>query len=244
MTNTRPYREIALALSMMAVALSAPARAQDAEEVGSRDAEARSLFDAGMQAYAGGRYDEALRHFQHSYELSGRSGLLYNIATAAERSREDETALRAYEEYLEQEPDTRRREQVETRIRALRESIANRPPPAAPSSSISPVGPILLGVGGAAVVAGVITGFFALGDEGELARLCGGDLCAGTAENRALHDRMLAFALATDVLLVAGGVVAALGLVLTLVLREESPAVSATAACNGSGCLAQVGGSF
>jgi hypothetical protein len=192
-----------------------------------------------MHAYMGGRYSEARAYFQRSYELSHRSGLLYNIATSAERAREDEIALHAYEQYLQDEPDTERRDQVDVRIRELRELIAH--PHAATTQTISPVGPVLLGIGGAAVVAGVITGALALGDEGALTQQCGGDVCADTPENRAVLDRMFALATTTDVLLIGGGVLALTGLVLTFVLSEEHP-VAATAACTNVGCFAQIGG--
>ena len=64
-----------------------PALAMPAEGQSGTDDEARAIYQAGLVAYENGRFDEALRHFQSSYALSGRPELLYNIATAAERSK-------------------------------------------------------------------------------------------------------------------------------------------------------------
>ncbi|MBC7173097.1 MAG: hypothetical protein H5U40_11740 [Polyangiaceae bacterium] len=52
--------------------------------------------------------------------MSGRPELLYNIATAAERTRDDAMALESYAAFLEAVPDTPLRERVETRISQIR----------------------------------------------------------------------------------------------------------------------------
>lgn len=88
------------------------------------DVEARLLYQAGVSAYDAGRFEEALERFQRAYELSGREMLLYNIATAAERARQDEIALDAYERFLEAEPETKLRGRVEAVIARLRREIA------------------------------------------------------------------------------------------------------------------------
>jgi tetratricopeptide (TPR) repeat protein len=64
------------------------------------DREARFLFEAGRTAYDAGRYREALAHFQGAYDLSLRPQLLYNVGQAADRLRQDEVALDAFERYL------------------------------------------------------------------------------------------------------------------------------------------------
>ncbi|MEY4514197.1 MAG: hypothetical protein RLZZ450_6319, partial [Pseudomonadota bacterium] len=56
----------------------AAAQAPDAE------AEARTVFEAGRNAYDRGRFDEALTHFERAYHLSGHYKLLFNIGRAAE----------------------------------------------------------------------------------------------------------------------------------------------------------------
>jgi tetratricopeptide (TPR) repeat protein len=86
-------------------------------------AAARKAFKDGRAAFDAGRFTEALERFEHAYSLSGRSELLFNIGLAADRIREDERALEAFEQYLEETPDSTHRMQVEQRVIALREAI-------------------------------------------------------------------------------------------------------------------------
>jgi tetratricopeptide (TPR) repeat protein len=87
------------------------------------DEEARTLFKAGTMAYRDGRFEEALRHFERSHELSGRPKLLFNIGSAAERAGKQDKALRSYERYLEEVPEAENRSFVEGRIRVLRKQV-------------------------------------------------------------------------------------------------------------------------
>ena len=66
---------------------------------------ARELFEQGRDAYTEGRFEDARELFERSYERSGRPELLYNIAQAAERTRDDEHALETYRAFLEALPD-------------------------------------------------------------------------------------------------------------------------------------------
>ena len=70
----------------------------------STDDEARGLFLAGQAAFSDARYEDALRYFRQAYELSGRAGLLYNVAVAANRLRRDNEALEAFEQFLREAP--------------------------------------------------------------------------------------------------------------------------------------------
>lgn len=105
------------------------------------DAEARGLFVAGREAFDAGRYDNALDYFTRAYALSGRSGLLFNIASTAERLRRDEEALRAYEAYLEAMPDAPNRDYTHSRIMFLRDQI--RDSQARPASVVTPSPPAI-----------------------------------------------------------------------------------------------------
>jgi tetratricopeptide (TPR) repeat protein len=89
-----------------------------------QDREARFLFEAGRTAYDAGRYKEALGHFQRAYDLSQRPQLLYNVGQAADRLRQDEVALDAFERYLSALPAAANRPAVEERIKVLREVLA------------------------------------------------------------------------------------------------------------------------
>lgn len=156
------------------------------------DVEARLLYQAGVSAYDAGRFEEALERFQRAYELSGREMLLYNIATAAERARQDEIALDAYERFLEAEPETHLRGRVETVIARLRSEIEQarvrskhaaidaealdakkEPQPLielgtqgsmSESKPSGPAGIITLAAGGAVLVAGAVTFGMGLSD--------------------------------------------------------------------------------
>jgi tetratricopeptide (TPR) repeat protein len=88
--------------------------------------EARNLFRAGSSAYSEGRYESALDYFKRAYELSGRSMLLYNMATAADRLRQDEDALRWYRQYLEEMPDAANASEVRSRAEVIQRTMDRR----------------------------------------------------------------------------------------------------------------------
>jgi len=141
-------RGIASAVLLAAVLAYRPvAAAQDEPEVAAEgevdvhDAEARSLFDAGSLAFEQGRYEEALERFVRAHELSGRAALLYNIGTTHDRLRNDAEALEAFERYLEAEPDSARRAEIEARIAVLRDQVARAaavPTPEETARSVPP----------------------------------------------------------------------------------------------------------
>ena len=108
---------------------------------------------------------------------------------------------------------------------------------------ISPVGPVLLGVGGAALIGGVIAGLVVLDRDGQLEDVCGDDdRCPSSAE--AIADERRTLAAVTDALLIGGGVVAATGLILTLVLRTGGDDPAASVGCTQRGCVARLRGRF
>lgn len=162
---------------------------------GSRDAEARSVFDAGTMAFEDARYADALDYFQRAYELSGRHVLLYNIGVAADRLRRDAVALEAFERFLTEVPEHPRRRDVEARVEVLREAIesgedapsqAEATPAvgdgganAAAGSTPADEGPDVVTIAGAsslAVVglAGVVAGIVGIAGAGECLEMAGG----------------------------------------------------------------------
>jgi hypothetical protein len=124
-----------------AIALSrAPAQAQDEidvtpattledhserERLGPKktDKKARDLFEKGRVAWDEGRFREAWEFWHHSYRLSRRPELLYNVGQAADRLRMDREALEAFRLYLEKNPDAEKRKEVENRIRILEREV-------------------------------------------------------------------------------------------------------------------------
>lgn len=146
-----------------------------------RDQEARSLFDAGRLAFEDGRFEEALAAFERAYQLSQRSGLLYNIGTAAERLHHYDRAIEAFEQYLEANPTITNHGEVARRLELLREiptqtqtptpppeeheedapppTEADAPPPTSRDEGSSfPVGTVI--AGSAAVVMAGLSIFF------------------------------------------------------------------------------------
>ncbi|MCC6877833.1 MAG: hypothetical protein IT378_26215, partial [Sandaracinaceae bacterium] len=110
-------------------------------------------------------------------------------------------------------------------------------------AAISPIGPIVLGVGGAVLVAGVIVGAIALAEDGALGAACPSRVgCPPDLMSRS--SSMTALAATADALLVLGAAAAITGLVLTLTLTEGGGEVPATAYCTPDGCGAALWGRF
>jgi tetratricopeptide (TPR) repeat protein len=172
-----------------------PAAEQTADAAAdvSRDAEARSVFEAGSTAFRDARYADALAYFRRAYELSGRAQLLYNIGVAADRLRRDAEALEAFERFLEEAPEHPRRRDAQARVEVLREAVARgeqapvEPLPAAgvaaPSDGPADAGAsgaleLLTVVGasslGAAGLAGVIAALVGIAGAGECLETAGG----------------------------------------------------------------------
>lgn len=123
------------------------------------------MFEAGRIAFRDGRFEEARGHFQRSYELSGRAELLYNIASADDRLRHDEAALRGFEQYLAEVADAPNRAEVQARIEVLRAALAASTP-ARPSEGAAPGSPgptvifTWISAGAALVTGGLAVGFW------------------------------------------------------------------------------------
>ncbi len=102
----------------------------------------------------------------------------------------------------------------------------------------------MAGVGGAAVIAGVITGVMALDAQSQLSQMCDASgACDPGFEGT--RDSGAALAGATDGLLIGGGVLAAAGVVLALVLGGgEESATTAAVGCTQNGCSGVVRGRF
>jgi tetratricopeptide (TPR) repeat protein len=120
-------RNILLVALLLVQPLLTPLGSANAQS-SSMDAEARSIFSAGQVAFESGRFERALEHFLHAYELSGRAQLLFNIAVTHDRLRHDREALAMFEQYLAAVPDAPNREEVEGRIAILRDAVSHSQP--------------------------------------------------------------------------------------------------------------------
>ncbi len=141
----------------------------------------------------------------------------------------------------------------------LREKVV---PSAAPVTVERPAGNIapwvVMGVGGAMLAAGAITGVVALGKTRDLERECPNDVCALGYDLEGARSETRTFVRLTDALLLGGGAVTAGGLVWWLLTSgssssaEPAKAGKASAArvawpsasCGPRGCSASWGGTF
>src|SRR5579862_3377041 len=98
------------------------ARAEDLEK-------ARAYFQAGVEAYDEGRYEVALREFQHSHALSHNPELYFNMAACEEHENHFQAAALLLRQYLIEKPGADDRPKVEARIKVLeeREESIHRP---------------------------------------------------------------------------------------------------------------------
>jgi hypothetical protein len=98
------------------------------------DAAAQRAFEKGQAAFDHGRFDEAVKQFEQAYGLSHRPQVLFSIGRAADADGQSERALRAFEAYLQTQPDSQTRAYSEARVAKLRRTAP--PPQSAPSSSM------------------------------------------------------------------------------------------------------------
>jgi tetratricopeptide (TPR) repeat protein len=115
------------------------------------------------------------------------------------------------------------------------------PPPAGESPSIVPY--VLLGVGGAMMIGGVVTGLMASSKHSELEEQCPNNPCDASLQD--LADDGQTLALTADVLLFGGIAVAATGGVLWFLNRNASGGsgeqpVAAAVGCGPRGCAGRV----
>lgn len=116
--SSTAMRAFALAWLAALVCPGALAAAQESTE------EARVHFEAAVEAYDRGAYEQAEADFARAYELSAHPDLLYNVYLAAERAGHLPAAAEALERYLGAgEMSGDRREAFEQRLRRLRARI-------------------------------------------------------------------------------------------------------------------------
>lgn len=107
-------------LFLLLMSLTPGAQAQGAESSAqSLDLRARVAFEAGSDAYAHGRFGEALVQFEQAYAINAHPKLLFNIARAAEFDGQRERAIQAYRQYLAALERADNREFVEARLAKL-----------------------------------------------------------------------------------------------------------------------------
>jgi len=97
--------------ALLALALAAPAEAQDAQ----------AAFDEGVEALRGDHFEEAAAAFQRSYELDGKAETACNLALTYDRwEGHSEDAIDAYLQCAQDDEDGRFRDHALARASALR----------------------------------------------------------------------------------------------------------------------------
>ena len=234
------------ALVVTVLAPVGPAWAQDESTPKSSASrrEAKRLFDRGRIAFRAKRYEEAILRWQESYAISNEPLILWNIANAFEALEQPAEALAYLHEWAPHAKDDEKAE-LEERIARLEQDVESLPPEPAPDDvepstpdvdvpepeqdrgtpAMEIAGWTMVGIGGAAVVTGVVLDLVAASARPDADALCrdldGDLLCEAEARDDITSSNTLA--IAGDVTWIAGGVVAATGLALALVSRLGTP---------------------
>jgi tetratricopeptide (TPR) repeat protein len=127
-------RLLFLVLSACAAAWYAPSARGDDVVQAPPDLAARVAFEAGLEAYEGGHFAEALAWFERANGQSPHPKLMFNIARAADGDAQYARAIEAYQAYLAAQPNADNREFVESRIDKLNSLRAPAPPVVDPPS--------------------------------------------------------------------------------------------------------------
>lgn len=216
------------------------------------DARARARFRVGRELYATGQFAAAAVEFEAAYGLSGRPELLYNIYLAHRDAQNEEAALDALRNYLALVPGAPDREHLTARLAALEAEVQRMREDAAAADAERAAAEAeleaarraaeeagrpqyrhyagetwtwaILGVGGAAVIAGAVVGGVALSERSALDSNCVDHLCPAGFGLEGRQSTISSLALASDVLIIGGAVLATTGLILGLTIgldRDE-----------------------
>lgn len=107
-------------LLLLALLVCAPAAAQDFAAAGRH-------FAAAQDAFSQGRFVEAAREFQATYDITRDPVLLFNVGESRERAGDAAGALKSYQAYLAAQPAATDRAEVEKRVARLKAQQAAGP---------------------------------------------------------------------------------------------------------------------
>jgi tetratricopeptide (TPR) repeat protein len=193
---------------LLLCAASSLARAEDLDK-------ARRYFQAGVEAYDEGKYEIALREFQHAHALSHNPELYFNMAACEEHENHFQAASLLLRQYVIEKPNADDRSKVEARIKVLEEReeaihrlpgtepppLTHHEPPPKPAPVMKPNWvPTIIGasITGALGIGAIAAGAYALSEHSELQGSCGKTAAGCTS---AQESAMKSAALATDVLI-------------------------------------------
>jgi hypothetical protein len=240
-----------VALVVSASSASLPASAQTSVELRSR-----SLFEQARALAEAGKFTEACPLFQASHDLHATGGTALQAGNCYEKIGKFDRALSMYEFVLE-DPKTKEnpeRLQIATeRVAALKKQlhpeatppVATPTPPPTPPPAVPEAAPqaapdttdagatkrvagyALLGVGGAGLFIGAVTGGLALAQAKQVTKDCRGSICP--AGDKPAAQAAMTKGWVSNVSLGVGVVAVAAGAVLLILNRAPSKAVTATA---------------
>jgi len=131
-------RSVLAIIAAVCLALGGAALAQ---KPSAKDLEiAKNHFLSGASYYREGLYEDAIREFKRSYELSKKADILYNMAQCYGKLGDDPTTVTYLKQYLAEKPNAEDKTAVEVWIKNLESKIAaaSRPPSPSPSPEPSP----------------------------------------------------------------------------------------------------------
>jgi len=253
-------------LALAASAILAGAWGSVACAQGEAPQEAIELYRSGRAHYDAGRYREAVVDLKAALALDPESpNLLYNVARVSELLGNLSEAIAYYTHYVgmlsDSDSENDERERIRTTIRrlegartelatraaeqpeTLREVVYREPPAAGTADSLF----WIVGSGGVVLIAGsVVTGVLALLREDAAAAFVIGE--TGPADDRTvLIDQANGYALASDIMLVAGVSAVSAATLLYFLRTPEAPPerrVQVSVVGSSTGGLVTVGGSF
>ena len=188
------------------VAIAAPMTAQAQPDPKATE-EARARLERGLQLFNTQQFAEALEEFQRGYELVPLPELLYAIGQARRFSGDCKGAIRAFEAYLRVLPPPPKKS-TDAAIRIIEECRKQPEPPSQPAPVTPPpppivanapepkttapvdtprrhiASPIFAGVGGAALIAGVLVHVSASNKYNSLADTCAPPVGSGCSEDQ------------------------------------------------------------
>lgn len=114
----KPFMLAAVLLASTTAAAQPKPDAPQTDE--QKKAEAKALYDKGINHYNLGEFDPAIAAFRQAYGISSAPGLLFNIAQAFRLKKDYEQASYFYTTYLRLKPDAPNRADVEARIAEMK----------------------------------------------------------------------------------------------------------------------------
>jgi hypothetical protein len=211
-----------------------------AQERSPQEIEAQAEFETAEGHYDAQRWALAAEAYQRSFDLleqiaHPRRGLVaFNVGRSLEqlpgREADALTAYRRAVGLMDDPANAEERRTAEARIAEIELRLGGM---------MSPVGPVLLGVGGALLLAGIGTGIASLLLQNEILAQCTDATCP--TRLRGAASDLEALTITTDVLIPVSVVAMGIGLVLALVLKEARPSaqqghvrIGAAFAANGA----------